>query len=67
MGQLVAAVVTNLIGGPLVFRVDPFIFTLQSLAAQREVRKNISCMNGGKIARGHLLIRSGDFNMTNDY
>jgi hypothetical protein len=61
------AVVTNLIGGLLAFRVDQSIFTSQSLAAQPEVRENITCMNCGKIARGHLLVRSGDYNRTNDY
>jgi hypothetical protein len=59
MGQIVAAVVANLIGGLLVFRVDQFIFSSQSLAAQPEVRRNITCMNCGKIPRGHLLVRSG--------
>jgi hypothetical protein len=33
MGQLIAAVVADLIGGLLFFWVDQFIFTFQSLAA----------------------------------
>ncbi|MFA5266793.1 MAG: hypothetical protein WC379_02390 [Methanoregula sp.] len=45
MGQIVAAVVANLIGGPLFFRADQFFFTSQSLAAQWEVKENITCMD----------------------
>ena len=52
MGQIVAAIVANLIGGLIFFWVDQFIFTSQSLASQWEVRDNISCVDCGKIARG---------------
>jgi len=41
-GWLVAAIVANLIGGLIFFWVDQFIFTSQSLAAQWEVKDNIS-------------------------
>ena len=53
MGQIVAAVVANLIGGLIFFWVDQFIFTSQSLAAQWEVRENITCVDCGKVARGY--------------
>ena len=52
MGQIVAAVVANLIGGLIFFWVDQFIFTSQSLAAQWEVKENITCVDCGKIAGG---------------
>jgi len=67
MGQLVAAVVANLIGGLIFFWVDQFIFTSQSLAAQWEVRDNISCVDCGRIARGYRLVRSGDYDRTHDH
>ena len=51
MGQLVAAIVANLIGGLIFFWVDQFIFTSQSLAAQWEVRENIRCVDCGTITR----------------
>ena len=53
MGQIVAAVVANLIGGLIFFWVDQFIFTSQSLAAQWEVKENITCVDCGKVARGY--------------
>lgn len=61
MGQLVAAIVANLIGGLIFFWVDQFIFTSQSLAAQWEVKENIICVDCGKVTRGYRLVRSGDY------
>jgi len=66
MGQLVSALVANLIGGLIFFWVDQFIFTSQSLAAQWEVRDNITCVNCGRIARGYRLVRSGDYDRSQD-
>lgn len=67
MGQWVAAIVANLIGGLIFFWVDQFIFTSQSLAAQWEVRENITCVDCGKSARGYRLVRSGDYDRTHDH
>jgi hypothetical protein len=67
MGQLVAAIVANLIGGLIFFWVDQFIFTSQSLAAQWEVKENITCASCGKLARGYRLVRSGDYDRTHDH
>jgi len=66
MGQLVAAIVANLIGGLIFFWVDQFIFTSQSLAAQWEVKENITCADCGKVARGYRLVRSGDYDKSSD-
>jgi hypothetical protein len=66
MGQSLAAIVANLIGGLIFFRVDQFIFTSRSLAAQWEVKENISCVDCGKVARGYRLVRSGDYDKSND-
>ena len=66
MGQLVAAIVANLIGGLIFFWVDQFIFTSQSLAAQWEVKENIACVDCGRQARGYRLVRSGDYDRTHD-
>jgi len=66
-GYLVAAIIANLIGGLIFFWVDQFIFTSQSLAAQWEVRDNISCVDCGRIARGYRLVRSGDYDKTHDH
>ena len=67
MGQLVAAIVANLIGGLIFFWVDQFIFTSQSLAAQWEVREKITCVDCGTVARGYRLVRSGDYDRTHDH
>ncbi len=67
MGQWVAAIVANLIGGLIFFWVDQFIFTSQSLAAQWEVKENITCVDCGRIARGYRLVRSGDYDRTHDH
>jgi len=67
MGQLVAAVVANLIGGLIFFWVDQFIFTSQTLAAQWEVRDNIACVDCGKTARGYRLVRSGEYDRSQDH
>jgi len=66
MGQLVAAIVANLIGGLIFFWVDQFIFTSQSLAAQWEVKENITCVDCGKVTRGYRLARSGDYDRSHD-
>lgn len=66
MGQIVAAIIANLIGGLIFFWVDQFIFTSQSLAAQWEVRDNITCVDCGKVARGYRLVRSGSYDKTED-
>ena len=67
MGQWVAAIIANLIGGLIFFWVDQFIFTSQSLAAQWEVRENIICVDCGRVARGYRLVRSGDYDRTHDH
>ena len=67
MGQWVAAIVANLIGGLIFFWVDQFIFTSQSLAAQWEVKESITCVDCGKVARGYRLVRSGDYDRTHDH
>jgi hypothetical protein len=67
MGQWIAAIVANLIGGLIFFWVDQFIFTSQSLAAQWEVRERITCVDCGRVARGYRLVRSGDYDRTHDH
>ena len=67
MGQIVAAIIANLIGGLIFFWVDQFIFTSQSLAAQWEVKENITCVDCGKMARGYRLVKAGDYDKTHDH
>ncbi|MGA2104139.1 hypothetical protein [Methanoregula sp.] len=66
MGYLVAAIIANLIGGLIFFWVDQFIFTSQTLAAQWEVKENITCVDCGRVTRGYRLVRSGDYDKSNE-
>jgi DNA-directed RNA polymerase subunit RPC12/RpoP len=66
MGQIIAAIVANLIGGLIFFWVDRFIFTSQTLATQWEVRENIQCVDCGKTARGYRLVRTERYDKTED-
>jgi len=66
MGYLVAAIIANLIGGLIFFCVDQFIFTSQTLAAQWEVKENITCVDCGRVTRGYRLVRSGDYDKSNE-
>lgn len=61
MGQIISAIIANLIGGLIFFWVDRFIFTSSSLASQWEVKENISCADCGKIARGYRLVRTRNY------
>jgi hypothetical protein len=66
IGQLVAAIVANLIDGLIFFWGRPVYFTSQSHLAQWRVRNNITCVNCGNIARGYRLVREGDYDRTHD-
>lgn len=65
-GQLIAAIVANLIGGLIFFWIDQYIFTSQNLAAQWEVKENIVCADCGKRTRGYRLVRSENYDRSND-
>lgn len=66
MGQIVAAIIANLIGGLIFFWVDQFIFTSQSLSAQWEVREKIACVDCGKVTRGYRLVMSENYDKSHD-
>ncbi len=66
MGQIVAAIIANLIGGLIFFWVDRFIFTSRSLAAQWEVKENIRCVDCGKTTRGYRLVKTGTYDRSED-
>ncbi len=61
-GQIIAAIVTNLIRGQIFFWVDRFIFTTPALPTQWEVRENIACADCGKIARGYRIETTENYN-----
>lgn len=65
-GQIIAAVVANLIGGLIFFWVDQFIFTSSMLSTQWEVRENIICVDCGKRTRGYRLVRSDNYDRSHD-
>lgn len=65
-GQIVAAVIANLVGGLIFFWVDRYIFTSQSIAVQWEVKEMVNCVDCGKRARGYRLVRSDNYDKSND-
>ncbi|HUU76221.1 MAG TPA: hypothetical protein VMW63_09050 [Methanoregulaceae archaeon] len=66
MGQIMAAIVANLIGGLIFFWVDRFIFTSQALAAQWEVKEQITCADCGRVTRGYRLVKSENYDRSHE-
>jgi len=64
--NLVATIVANLIGGLIFFWVDQYIFTSKALSAQWEVRDNVKCSDCGKTARGYRIVKTDNYDKTND-
>ncbi|MBP2144933.1 hypothetical protein J2129_000387 [Methanofollis sp. W23] len=67
MDPLLATVIANLIGGLIFFWVDRFIFTSKALAAQWEVKENIACVDCGKVCRGYRLVKTANYDRTDDH
>jgi hypothetical protein len=66
MDPLTATIIANFIGGLIFFWVDRFIFTSKALAAQWEVKENIRCVDCGKVCRGYRLVRTSNYDKTDD-
>ncbi|QSZ68175.1 hypothetical protein RJ40_12060 [Methanofollis aquaemaris] len=66
MDPITATVIANLIGGLIFFWVDRFIFTSKALAAQWEVKENIRCVDCGKVCRGYRLVKTTNYDKTDD-
>ena len=66
MGQIASAIIANLIGGLIFFWVDQFIFTSHTLDSQWEVKENITCADCGRTTRGYRLVRTKDYDRSND-
>ncbi len=64
--NLVATIVANLIGGLIFFWVDQYIFTSKALSAQWEVKDNVKCSDCGKTARGYRIVKTDNYDKTND-
>lgn len=62
----IGSTVANLIGGLIFFWVDMFIFTSKKLGAEWEVKENIQCADCKKLARGYRLIKTKNYDKTND-
>jgi hypothetical protein len=66
LDPLTATIIANFIGGLIFFWVDRFIFTSKALAAQWEVKENITCVDCGKVCRGYRLVRTSNYDRTDD-
>jgi len=63
---LLSIVIANLIGGLIFFWIDKFILTANILDAQWEVRDNVACVDCGKVARGYRLVRTKNYDRSED-
>jgi len=63
---MVSAAVANLIGGLIFFWVDQYIFTSKALSAQWDVRENVRCADCRKVARGYRLVKTGNYDRSDD-
>ncbi|VVB84121.1 Uncharacterised protein [uncultured archaeon] len=61
-----ATIIANLIGGLIFFWIDRMIFSSKKLSSQWEVKENIKCSDCGKIARGYRLVKSSNYDKTED-
>lgn len=66
MGQVVSAVIANLIGGLIFFWVDRFIFTSDALDAQWEVKDAVVCVDCGRVSRGYRLVKTKNYDRSRD-
>jgi len=66
MDKLTATTIANLIGGLIFFWVDSFIFKSPLLSTQWEVKDNIHCADCGKIARGYRIVKTANYDKTED-
>ncbi|MDI6720335.1 MAG: hypothetical protein QMD46_12060 [Methanomicrobiales archaeon] len=66
LDTLTATIVANLIGGLIFFWVDRFIFTSRRFSAQWEVKENIRCVDCGRTARGYRLVKTANYDRTDD-
>ena len=66
MNKWAATAVANLIGGLIFFWVDRFIFTSKALGSQWDVKENVVCCDCKKTARGYRLVKTGNYDRTDD-
>lgn len=62
----IAASIANLIGGLIFFWIDSFIFSSKTLNDQWEVEEDVHCADCGKLCRGYRLVRSVDYDRSDD-
>jgi hypothetical protein len=60
-GQIIAAIIANLIGGLIFFWVDRFIFTAPVLNGEWHVKEDVICVDCRKQARGYRLVRANGY------
>jgi len=66
LDRWVATAIANFIGGLIFFWVDSFIFKSKLLSTQWEVKDDINCSDCGKITRGYRIVKTLNYNKTED-
>ncbi len=65
--EWVAAAIANVIGANIFFWVDRYIFTaVPILAPQWEIKNDVSCSDCGAVAKGFRLIRTKNYDRSED-
>lgn len=62
----VATIVANFLGGLVFFWIDKYIFKNIILNPLWEIRENIKCVDCGQIARGYRLVKTSNYDKTED-
>jgi len=66
LNKWVAVIIANLIGGLIFFWVDKWIFKNVPQAPLWEIKENIRCADCGKLCRGFRLVKTADYDKTED-
>lgn len=62
----VATIVANLIGSLIFVWVDKFIFKNTVLAPLWEIQEDIKCSDCGEVSKGFRLVKTKNYDRTND-
>lgn len=64
--QWTATIVANFIGGLVFFWIDKYIFRNSARFPLWEVQEDIKCVDCGQLARGYRLVKTNNYDRTND-
>lgn len=66
LNKWLAAAIANLIGGIIFFWIDKWIFKERFSSPLWEIKDNIKCVDCGKICKGFRLVKTINYDRTQD-